>query len=113
MPTTSPALLASAPPELPGCSAASVWMTLSMMRPIRPLDAVNDLPSALTTPALTEPANPSGLPTAITSWPTRTSSASPSMAGCTHDGEVRKAVATYHLEVEFATVAEQDAAAHA
>ena len=31
----------------------------------------SDRPSALTTPAVTEPVRPSGLPTATTSWPTR------------------------------------------
>src|SRR6202040_3646464 len=35
----------------------------------------------LTTPAVTEPARPSGLPTATTSWPTTSLSASPSSAG--------------------------------
>ena len=40
-----------------------------------------DRPRALTTPAVTEPARPSGLPTATTSWPTTSSSASPSSAG--------------------------------
>ena len=40
-----------------------------------------DLPSALTTPAVTEPASPRGFPTATTSWPTLSPSASPSSAG--------------------------------
>jgi hypothetical protein len=33
MPTTRASASASAPPELPGLSAASVWMTSSMIRP--------------------------------------------------------------------------------
>ena len=33
MPTTSPAAVTSGPPEFPGLSAASVWMTLSISRP--------------------------------------------------------------------------------
>ena len=51
-------------------SAASVWITSSITRPAAPLRAGSDRPSALTTPAVTEPARPSGLPTATTSWPT-------------------------------------------
>ena len=34
-PTTAPALVTSGPPELPGLSAASVWMTCSIRRPVR------------------------------------------------------------------------------
>ena len=40
-----------------------------------------DRPTALTTPAVTEPANPSGFPMATTNWPTRRREASPSVAG--------------------------------
>ena len=79
MPTTRAWLSASAPPELPGLSAASVWMTSSIRRP--PPGVGSDRPRALTTPAVTEPARPSGLPTATTSWPTTSWSASPSSAG--------------------------------
>ena len=46
---------ASAPPELPGLSAASVWMTFSTSRLAWPSRAASDRPSALTTPAVTEP----------------------------------------------------------
>ena len=74
-PTTSPWPFTSAPPEFPGLSAASVWITLSMMRTSRPARAGSDRPSALTTPAVTVPAKPSGLPIATTSWPTRNRSA--------------------------------------
>ena len=74
-------LSASAPPELPGLRAASVWITSSTRRAAAPLRVGSDRPRALTTPAVTEPARPSGLPTATTSWPTTSSSASPSSAG--------------------------------
>ena len=67
MPTIRPAESARAPPELPGFSAASVWMTSSITRPAPPERVGSDRPSALTTPAVTEPARPSGLPTATTS----------------------------------------------
>jgi hypothetical protein len=58
MPTTRPRLSASAPPELPGLSAASVWITLSMMRPARRERAGRERPSADTTPAVTDPPRP-------------------------------------------------------
>src|SRR5262245_34537583 len=80
IPTTLAWLSASAPPELPGFSAASVWITSSIRRPAEPLRVGSDRPSALTTPAVTEPARPSGLPTATTSWPTRSVSALPRVA---------------------------------
>ena len=75
MPTTRPRESASAPPELPGLSAASVWMTFSTSRLARPSRVASERPSALTTPAVTVPAKPSGLPMATTSWPTRNRSA--------------------------------------
>ena len=50
-PMTSPRDLTSGPPELPGLSAASVWMMSSISRPDC---ARSDRPSALTTPAVTE-----------------------------------------------------------
>jgi hypothetical protein len=67
MPTTSLDELASAPPEFPGLRAASVWITSSMMRSVPPDRVGSERPSALTTPAVTLPASPSGLPTATTS----------------------------------------------
>src|ERR1017187_5224328 len=81
MPTTRAWLSASPPPEFPGVSAASVWITSSISRAAEPLRVGSDRPRPLTTPAVTEPARPSGLPTATTSWPTTSSSASPSSAG--------------------------------
>ena len=79
-PTTRPRLSASAPPELPGLSAASVWITLSITRAARLERAGSERPRADTTPAVTEPLKPCGLPIATTSWPTRSASASPSSA---------------------------------
>ena len=61
MPTTSPVVATSGPPEFPGLSAASVWMTSSMSRP---LWARKDRPSAETTPAVTVDSKPNGLPIA-------------------------------------------------
>ena len=46
----------------------------------RPSRAGIDRPSPLTTPAVTEPDSPIGLPTATTSWPIRSVSASPRSA---------------------------------
>ena len=67
----------SGPPELPGLSAASVWMMSSMSRPER--DRI-ERPRALTTPAVTVASKPSGLPIAITSWPGRRVRESPNRA---------------------------------
>ncbi len=66
-PITLPRESAGAPPQFPGTEAASVWMTSSMTRPARREDTGTARPSALTTPAVTDPAKPSGLPTATTS----------------------------------------------
>ena len=66
MPMTSPADDTSAPPELPGLSAASVWITSSIGRPCC---AASERPSAETTPAVTVEWKPSGLPIATAIWP--------------------------------------------
>src|SRR5207244_1972893 len=73
---------ARAPPELPGLSAASVWMTSSMKRrcPL-PSAVASERPNPLTTPDVTDPENPIGLPIATTSCPTRSWSALPTRAG--------------------------------
>ena len=76
-PITSPCEETSGPPELPGLSAASVWITSSISRPVR---ARNERPSAETTPAVTVDSKPSGLPIATTSWPRRSRFESPSAA---------------------------------
>jgi hypothetical protein len=58
----------SGPPELPGLSDASVWITSSM---VRPLTERIERPSAEITPAVTVDSKPSGFPIATTSWPRR------------------------------------------
>jgi hypothetical protein len=64
MPTTSPADETSGPPELPGFSAASVWITSSIRRPV---PVGSERPNAEMTPAVTVHSKPSGLPIAATS----------------------------------------------
>ena len=81
IPITRPRPSTSAPPELPGLSAASVWITSSTTRTARPERVGSERPSAETTPAVTELAKPCGLPIATTSWPTCSAAASPSGAG--------------------------------
>ncbi len=80
IPTTRARPSARAPPELPGLRAASVWITSSMIRVARPECAGIARPRPLTTPTDTDPAKPKGLPTATTSWPTTSASASPKRA---------------------------------
>ena len=75
MPITSPSMLTSAPPELPGLMAASVWMK-SLMFSAGPCVR----PTAETMPAVTVDSSPSGLPTARAQSPTCTASESPSTA---------------------------------
>src|SRR5205823_4305302 len=58
-PTTRPSPATSGPPEFPGFSAASVWITCSIRRPERDR---KDRPSALTTPAVTVCWKPYGFP---------------------------------------------------
>src|SRR5215207_629714 len=94
MPMTSPSVSMSAPPELPGLMAASVWMA-SMTASVAPLGSspwspkgessgvscsVIDRLSALTMPALTEPSRPRGLPMASTVSPTCRSALLPRVA---------------------------------
>ena len=67
IPTTRPRPSTSAPPELPGFSAASVWITSSIALRVSPSPTGSERPSAETTPAVTEPAKPCGLPIATTS----------------------------------------------
>ena len=113
IPTTRPRESASAPPELPGLSAASVWMTFSTSRVARPSRVASERPSALTTPAVTVPANPSGLPIATTSWPTRSRAASPNGAGGglaaarPDDRQVGQRIATDDPERELGAVDER------
>ena len=62
MPITRPAASSSGPPELPGLIAASVWMTLSIAKP---LGAWIWRCSAETTPVVSVRSSPNGLPIAI------------------------------------------------
>jgi hypothetical protein len=56
IPTTRWRPSTSAPPLLPGLSAASVWITSSMIRVAAPARAGSERPRAETTPAVTDPA---------------------------------------------------------
>ena len=72
MPTTSPRVLNSGPPELPGFTATSVWMNGTNP------SSGSERPLALTTPAVTEFSKPNGEPIASTQSPTFRSLALPS-----------------------------------
>ena len=78
MPTTSPYILKSAPPELPELMAQSVWIR-SM---VTPFERVTSLLRALTAPEVRENvSSPKGLPMATTLSPTFILSESPITAG--------------------------------
>ena len=77
-PITSPRELSSGPPELPGFSAASVWITSGISRPL-PERMLR--PSALTMPAVTVCSKPSGLPIAIAISPRLSVAERPSGSG--------------------------------
>ena len=77
IPTTSPAVFRSGPPEFPKLMAASVWMRLSNERLASERFAKRPLPE--TTPTVTVFSKPSGSPIAITQSPTRRRSESPSV----------------------------------
>jgi hypothetical protein len=74
MPTTSPAMLTSGPPEFPGLMAASVWRKSSNG------PCPRTRPFALMIPAVTVWVKPKGLPIATTQSPTWIASESPSRA---------------------------------
>ena len=75
MPITSPRVLSSGPPELPGLIAASVC---SISTPVPGWPSVRLLPLKETTPTVTLfPPRPKGLPIAITQSPTSERSESP------------------------------------
>src|ERR1035438_10125706 len=73
MPITRPYASASGPPELPGARRTSASTQLWRPNPAR-------LPSACTTPVVTAPMKPMGLPMAITNSPTRSAPESPKVA---------------------------------
>ena len=90
---TRPRLSSSGPPELPGLIGASVWMTLSIWKP---LGARISRPRPETMPVVAVRSRPSGLPIAIAVSPTLTWSESasasgyslPAAAGSSQDGDV-------------------------
>ncbi len=86
IPTSSPFMFTSAPPELPGLIAASVWIASSTVFWLRrsPPAATGRF-SALTMPTVTVPSSPSGEPIATTSCPTRRSADEPSAIGVRSD----------------------------
>ncbi len=88
MPITSPRLLKSGPPELPGLIAASVWITSAMLY-TPPLEArrfSTVRPRALTTPVVKVVCKLNGLPIAIARCPTSTCFESPNGNGRTPSG---------------------------
>jgi hypothetical protein len=76
-PITRPRASTKGPPELPGLSAASVWITWSISRPLRERIV---RPRALTTPLVTVVSKPSGLPMAIATCPGSSACASANSA---------------------------------
>jgi hypothetical protein len=65
-------------------------MTFSTIRPAVRDRTGSERPRADTTPAVTEPAKPFGFPIATTSWPTRSASASPSVAAARSSASERR-----------------------
>ncbi len=77
-------MLTSAPPELPGLIAASVWIRAVDADLVRVVDRRMTIGrrSAETMPAVTVDCSPYGEPTATTAWPTSVVSEEPtSMVG--------------------------------
>src|SRR3954468_1623602 len=79
MPITRPSRSSRGPPELPGLTAASIWMRPSMGLP--PVGGLNDRSRPEMTPDVIDPASPNGLPTTKASSPIRAPCGSPSVAG--------------------------------
>ena len=111
-PTTCEVLVTSGPPELPGLSAASVWIRFSSRRTVR---ARSERPSALTTPAVTVCWKPNGLPIAITSWPGRKRGRIAERRrdqirrGDAQHGEIRVRIVTDEVRHEIPTVRQRHA----
>lgn len=78
MPTTSPLMFTSGPPELPGLAAASNW--ISRVSTCRPSVETNSRFRPETTPDDTDGPIPNGKPTATTSSPGARSRLDPSVA---------------------------------
>ena len=75
MPTSSPWVLTSAPPELPGFTAASVWMNDSILKSLGMAPSCRAL--ALTMPAVMVDCKSNGEPIASTHSPRRSASDDP------------------------------------
>ncbi len=83
IPTTSPWVLSSGPPEFPGLMDASVWIR----SPVGSAPGRSTRPVALITPRVTVLSSPKGFPTAIAHSPTLIFVESPSTAtGSLRDG---------------------------
>jgi hypothetical protein len=85
IPTVWPLALTSGPPELPGFTAASNWMSPVRLVPSEPRSPRS---SPDTTPVVVLRVSPSGLPMATTGSPTFNRPALPITAGTTMDGRV-------------------------
>ena len=85
MPMTRPLRSSSGPPELPGLTAASIWMRSWRTGPPSVDWKVRPRPD--TTPVLIEPYSPNGLPTTNASLPIWTPPGLPSVAGTTVLGQ--------------------------
>ena len=78
MPTTCPARSSSGPPELPGLTAASTWMRPSYRSSVSGSMNVRSRPE--TTPTVSVPYRPNGLPTTYASLPIRSAPGLPRIA---------------------------------
>src|ERR1700761_2170179 len=85
-PTSWPFMLTSAPPELPGLIAASVWIASNTVfwLPDSPVVDTGRF-IALMIPVVPVPDKPSGEPIATTGWPTRRSDEEPKDIGVSPD----------------------------
>jgi hypothetical protein len=84
MPTTSPSLVTSGPPEFPGLAAASNWMRLVNCR--FPCGERYSRRNPEMTPEDTDGPMPNGNPTATTSSPGSKSLVERSVAACRSSG---------------------------
>ena len=78
MPITSPLEFSKGPPELPGLTAASLWMIPLIVRPFLALIERSRL---LMIPVVRVRSRPNGLPSASTFWPTTSPDESPRTIG--------------------------------
>ena len=108
MPTTAPVASNSGPPELPGLTAASVWMNGTTASP------GSERPLALTMPCVAVCSKPNGAPMASTGSPTCSCFGSPRrtdgqvLGVDAQHGDVGRRVGAEHLGRVLAAVAELD-----